>query len=43
MSVVHPSTALEPITKAQITELKNFNDPPVNVKMVLSAIMVCFG
>lgn len=43
MSVVHPSTALDPITKAQIIELKSFNNPPVNVKMVFSAIMICLG
>jgi hypothetical protein len=43
MSVVHPSTALETLTKAQIVEIKSFNDPPVNVKMVMSAIMICFG
>ena len=43
MSVVHPRTALESITKAQIIELKSFNNPPVNVKMVFSAIMMCLG
>jgi hypothetical protein len=43
MSKVHPKTALQNITKAQMVELKSFNDPPVNIKMVLSAIMICFG
>lgn len=39
----HPTVALEKLTKQQIGEMKAFQNPPVNVKMVMSSVLAALG
>ena len=39
----HPTVALQKLTKQQITEMRSFKNPPVNVKMVMSSVLAALG
>ena len=39
----HPTVALEKLTKQHIAEMRSFQNPPINVKMVMSSVLAALG